>query len=215
MDPSPSPVSDADLVRRCLAGDRVAWTELLSRYADLVYGLLHKEGLDADACGDGFQEVSVRLWKGLHTLRNVDALLPFLATTTRRVAWRRRVRDRAREKREGLRARSEVDPGAEPLATLAALEEEQSVRRALDALADRCRRLLRALYFEPAASDYDAIAERLGIPRGSIGPTRRRCLEGLRRELWALGVGPDVSPPPPADSPAVPRRRRTKRGRSA
>ncbi len=195
----PAP-SDADLVRRCLDGDRVAWADLLSRYGDLVYGLLRRAGLDADSCADGFQDVSVLLWKGMRRLKNADSLLPWIATTTRRVSWRRKKRATAHAKREAAVAREERDPGPAPEEGLAALEEEQAVRRAMSAIHERCRRLLRALYFEESEGGYDEIARRLGIPRGSIGPTRARCLEALKKELAALGVGPEVSRRPIAAS---------------
>lgn len=178
----------------------MAWSDLLARYADLIYGLLRRAGLDRDACGDGFQEVSILLWKGMPKLRSADSLLPWIATTTRRVSWRMRKRGGARTRREESVARPEADPAAAPGETLVALEEEQAVRRALAALGERCRRLLAALYFEEAGGGYDDVAKRLGIPRGSIGPTRQRCLEGLKRELEALGFSTEVSRMPPAAS---------------
>lgn len=197
--------SDADLVRRCLDGDRVAWAELLARYADLVHGLLHRAGLDSSACADGFQEVSLLLWRHLRRLRDADRLLPWIATTTKRVGWRARRRARAHDAREASVARADRDPAAAPDVALAALEEEQAVRESLAALAERCRRLLTALYFAPGDGSYDDVAERLGMPRGSIGPTRQRCLEALRKELEARGFGaPDVSAAPsPASVPAT------------
>jgi len=81
------------------------------------------------------------------------------------------------------------------------LEDEQAVRRALGAMGERCRRLLRALYFDPSLASYDEVAARLGIPRGSIGPTRQRCLARLREELERAGfTPPEVSPGPPGAS---------------
>jgi RNA polymerase sigma factor (sigma-70 family) len=145
--------------------------------------------------------VFVRLWKSLPRLRRPDTLAPWLVTTAKRLAWRVRARTRSREAREKTTAKSEVDPASDPSVSSAALEEEQAVRRALGSIGERCRRLLRALYFESASSSYDDVAERLGIPRGSIGPTRQRCLERLREELERLGFpGAGVSPDPPAGS---------------
>ncbi len=57
--------TDTDLVRRCLDGDRLGWAELLARYGDLIYGLFHRAGLDKTSAADGFQEVSILLWKSL------------------------------------------------------------------------------------------------------------------------------------------------------
>lgn len=181
---------DADLVRRCLAGDRAAWAALLARYADLIHGLLHRAGLDAESRADAFQEVSLLLWKNLRRVKEAERLLPWIATTTRRVAWRDRKRRRARDARQAAAARPEATDET-PETSAAALEEEQAVRESLAAMEERCRRLLRALYFEAGAEGYDEVARRLGIPRGSIGPTRRRCLERLRAELGARGVVAD------------------------
>jgi RNA polymerase sigma factor (sigma-70 family) len=204
--------SDAELVRRCLDGDRLGWAELLGRYGDLIYGLLHRTGLDKTSASDAFQEISILLWKSLSRLRRVDNLVPWIATTTKRVAWRMKKRSKSRADRDASVARPEADPGGSPGDAVARLEDEQAVRQALATLGERCRRLLAALYFQSNDAGYDDVAERLGIPRGSIGPTRQRCLEGLRRELLASGFRDvDVSPPPGAAStPArdVSRRRR-------
>lgn len=210
--------TDAELVRRCLDGDRLGWADLLGRYGDLIYGLFHRAGLDKTSAADGFQEVSILLWKSLKKLRRAESLVPFIATTAKRIAWRMKQRARTRGDRDATAARPEADPGAGPEASIARLEEEQQVREALATLGERCRRLLAALYFQASEGGYDEIAERLGIPRGSIGPTRQRCLEGLRRELVARGFAEDGGGPPDdvspdtgvASSPArdVPRRRR-------
>lgn len=211
--------TDADLVRRCLDGDRLGWADLLARYGDLIYGLFHRAGLDKTSAADGFQEVSILLWKSLKKLRRAESLVPWIATTTKRIAWRMKQRSRSRADRDASVARPEADTGGGPDETVAQLEEEQRVRDALQSLGERCRRLLAALYFQPGEGGYDEIAERLGIPRGSIGPTRQRCLEGLRRELLARGFPEDGGGAPPSDvspeggaasPPArdVPRRRR-------
>jgi RNA polymerase sigma factor (sigma-70 family) len=188
---SPPVTFDSDLVRKCLSGDRVAWAALLQRYADLVYGLLFRAGLDEDARADGFQEVSVLLWKNLKRVQQAERLLPWIATTTRRVAWREKKKRKSRDARDASVAKGEAAPGDAPDVSLAALEEEQAVREALAAMEERCRRLLRALYFEAGGGEYDDVARRLGIPRGSIGPTRKRCLERLRAELAARGIRAD------------------------
>jgi RNA polymerase sigma factor (sigma-70 family) len=152
-----------------------------------------------------FQEVSIRLWKSLPRLRRTDTLAPWLATTTRRLAWRLRSRARSRTEREKETARGETAEDASPSQSVEAVEEEQAVREALASLGERCRRLLRALYFDASLASYDEVAARLGIPRGSIGPTRQRCLSQLREALGRAGfkgpdVPPDVSPASPGDS---------------
>src|SRR5262245_44172607 len=217
--PPDRPSEDASLVTRCLDGERTAWAELLGRHSDLVYGLLHRAGLDRTTAADAFQEVSILLWKSLKRLRSATSLVPWIVVTTRRVAWRIKKRSRARAGRDAAVARPEVSPDASPEEAVVAAEEEQAVRLALAALGERCRRLLTALYFQTNSGGYDDVAVRLGIPRGSIGPTRQRCLEGLRRELAERGVREDgvagVShSPATASSPARDVRRAPRRSRS-
>src|SRR5262245_48050642 len=176
-------LTDAELVARCLEGDRASWAELLRRYADLVYGLLRKAGLDETTAADVFQEVAILLWKNLKRLRRVETLVPWIATTTTRLGWRVKKRAKSRAARDVSAARPEADPQAAPPHAVEALEEEQAVRRALASLGARCRELLEALYFRTQSPSYDDLAAQLGMSRGSIGPTRQRCLEGMRKEL--------------------------------
>lgn len=185
--------TDPELVTACLAGDAGAWSALLARYLDLVHGLARQSGLDAALAQDVVQEVSLALWKALPRLKSAERLLPWILTTTRREAWRQGRLRRSAARREQGQARPEAAP-APP--SLEDLETQQAVREALAELGERCRRLIEALYFEATAeAGYDVVAERLGIPRGSIGPTRARCLEKLGAGLKARGLEPgsDVS----------------------
>jgi len=74
-------------------------------------------------------------------------------------------------------------------ADLERLEEQTLVRLALAALPGRCRRLVAALYYEDPPPRYAALARRLGMPVGSLGPTRARCIERLRGILQELSTG--------------------------
>ena len=65
--------------------------------------------------------------------------------------------------------------------SLAQIEHEHTVERALDELPDRCRRLINLLYFDHTEPSYSQIAEIMNMPEASIGPTRARCLEKLRK----------------------------------
>jgi RNA polymerase sigma factor (sigma-70 family) len=202
--------SDADLVRRCLAGDRAAWTALLARYSDLAYALLRRSGLDGASADDAFQEVAILLWRNLRRLRDVERLASWIGTTTRRVAWRERKRARSRDTHEAKAARDNASGGTAPDERAGTVEEEQALREALAGLGERCRELLSLLYFQSSDLTYDEIARRMGLPRGSLGPTRQRCLEALRGELDARGISdepdepaPDIREHPPAPASDV------------
>lgn len=202
--------TDPELVAACLTGEAEAWTTLLERYLDLVYGLARQTGLDDARAQDVVQEVSLALWRSLPRLRRAERLLPWVLTTTRREAWKMGRRGRASRRREQASARAEAAPSGPAEVDLVRLEEEQAVREALAALEERCRRLLRALYFDPVGEQgYDALSEQLGIPRGSLGPTRGRCLEKLKTELTRRGLAPEGGVSGPAPSASPPRRRRT------
>jgi RNA polymerase sigma factor (sigma-70 family) len=164
--------TDTDLVRRCLDGDRLGWADLLARYGDLIYGLFHRAGLDKTSAADGFQEVSILLWKSLKKLRRAESLVPWIATTTKRIAWRMKQRSRSRADRDASVARPEADTGGGPDDTVARLEEEQRVREALATLGERCRRLLGATSTGRGYDDRGALASpaisgrRAAVPRG-------------------------------------------------
>jgi RNA polymerase sigma factor (sigma-70 family) len=113
------------------------------------------------------------------TLREPAALGAWLETTTRRLCLRllqRHVREQLTDDCD-LRAASE-DPGPERQVLTG--ECRDTVRRALAALPDRQRRLMRLLVQRPDLS-YEEVGRRLAMPIGSIGPTRARCLDRLRR----------------------------------
>ena len=84
-----------------------------------------------------------------------------------------------------MRAGPAPDPPAD--ATLEEIEEQALVRQALERLGDRCRRLLWHLFYKHEPLSYADLARDLGMPEGSIGPTRARCLEKLRGVLGAMG----------------------------
>lgn len=182
------PELDARLVARCLDGDERAWTALVRRYQPLVYAVARSFRLSDEDLGDVFQEVFTALVRGLPRLRDARALCRWLSSTTERVAFALALRRRRETARAGGgldSTRPLADPGPPIGADLEALEERMLVRIALGHLGARCQELLNALYAE-ATEPYRVIAQRLGMPVGSIGPTRARCLERLREALEDL-----------------------------
>lgn len=173
-----------DLLERCLAGDQAAWSALVDRYAGLVYAIARAHRLDEPACDDVAQAVFAALVRRLPELREPRALPGWISTSAQRECWR--VRARTRREPVGTPADdgSPVQPAPD---RLEAIEQAQRVREALDELGGRCRDLLVALYMTGTAEpDYPALSRQLGMPVGSIGPTRARCLAKLARIL-----GPD------------------------
>jgi RNA polymerase sigma factor (sigma-70 family) len=162
---------DAELVERCLAGDRGAWDELVLAYSRYVYAICSQgfrlQGADAE---DAFQEVFLRIFDRLGTLRNPDALRPWIAQLTRRVCLDRLSAGRREEP-------SELEPeGIE--STLDELDEAFAVREAMAGLSDECQEVLDRFFCRDES--YRTIGDALGIPSGTIASRISRCLGKLR-----------------------------------
>ena len=177
----------AELVVRASGGDQTAWDEVVDRFAGLVWHVARAHRLgDADSA-DVAQTVWLRLVESLPRLREPAAVGGWLATTTRNECLRV-LRVSGREVADDSTVLVDVPSReASPEAVVELAEDRHLVRTALDRLSERCRTLLRALAYSPDDS-YADISSALGMPVGSIGPTRSRCLQHLRRELVAGGA---------------------------
>ena len=170
------------LVTRARNGDKQAWDELVDRYAPLIWSICRRYRLrraDADDVGQG---VWLRLVDQLGSLRDPAALPGWLATTTQRECGR------------VLRvSREQGVPGQSPDAAdipdkvtgiaeseLLRAERHAALRDAFTQLPPKSQQLIALLIQDPPLS-YAQISAKLGIPAGSIGPNRSRCLQKLRR----------------------------------
>jgi RNA polymerase sigma factor (sigma-70 family) len=179
-----SAARDDELIAACLAGDQGAWRELVGRYSRLVLAVPRQCGLDGNDAEDVFQEVFAALLRQLGQLRSRQSLAKWLITTAHRSAWRRYSRrGRCAELDAGI-----VAPGEPPAELVERMEREHLVRSAVRRMGGRCERLLTALYLEGCEPSYEQVAQRLGIPRGSIGPARARCLAKLVHLLRSAGA---------------------------
>lgn len=181
---------DAALVARCRAGDESAWNALVQRYQRLVYAVARRGGLDEHAAGDVFQTVFARLLEHLPRLKQPERLQAWVVTTAKRetLAYRARADRHQSIDDDDAPALEMQDGGALPGEALDDLQQLAELRWALERLDRRCATLLELL-FRDAEDElgYDEIARRAGMPRGSIGPTRARCLDKLR-SLWRPGA---------------------------
>lgn len=182
----------AELVQRCLHGDAGAWRALVERYARLVHSIPARQGLSPAEIDDVGQEVFLALAQNLHTIEDAERLPAWLVTTTRRVCWRLNARRRSEqpleentgEEDEGRTTRRQLaSPLPTPDEALANWDRQETLRQALGQLGQRCRDLLTLIFLDPQEPGYDEISARLGMPKGSIGPTRNRCLQQLRSLL--------------------------------
>jgi len=180
------PELDARLVARCLEGEARAWEALVRRHERLVYSIGRSYRLGDEDMGDVFQEVFTALLKGLPRLRDGRTLVRWLASTTERIARTtalRRRKEAAREDHGEDTVERLVDHQEEVGADLERVERQHQVRLALAGVSERCRRLLEALYYEDPTPSYSELSQRLGVPVGSLGPTRARCMERLKGHL--------------------------------
>ena len=178
------------LVESARAGDSRAWDLLVARFGCRVWAVCRAYHLSRADADDVFQVVWMRLVNSLDAIREPDRLGAWLATTARHECLRA-LRKAGRQLPVGDDAeldRPDADaPG--PDAGLLRTEREAALWAALGSLSPECQRLLRVLLADPPPS-YLEVSEALGMPVGSIGPTRGRCLRHLRSKLGGIsGAG--------------------------
>jgi RNA polymerase sigma factor (sigma-70 family) len=179
------------LVDRAAGGDQGAWDEIVERYAPLVWTICCRYRLSRHDIEDVGQTVWLLLVEQLGRLREPAALPGWLATTTSRECLRV-----VTAARKSQRLRSGLDD-AEQFVDDKVIDEElllternAGLRAAFAELPPRCQRLLSMLMRDPPCS-YAEIHGALGIPVGSIGPQRARCLERMRRSSALIALGHD------------------------
>lgn len=177
------PELDARLVARCIEGDEHAWESLVRRHERLVFSIGRSYRLTDEDMADVFQEVFTALLKGLPRMRDGRTLVRWLSSTSERIARTttlKRRREAAREDRANETFANLADEGEAIGADLERVERQHQVRLALGAVSERCKRLLEALYYEDPTPSYTELSQRFGVPVGSLGPTRARCMERLK-----------------------------------
>jgi RNA polymerase sigma factor (sigma-70 family) len=173
------------LVQAATGGQPAAWERLIDEFGALVWAVTRSHRLsDADAA-DVAQTTWLRLLEHLDAINDRTRVGAWLATTARRECLRV-LRDSRREVFYGDTI-PEQAPGAPELDTeLLAEERDEAIWRAFGRLRASDQALLRMLMADPRPA-YEEISAALGLPVGSIGPTRGRALERLRRELRREG----------------------------
>jgi RNA polymerase sigma factor (sigma-70 family) len=177
--------SEADLLHRARRGDAGAWRELIERYTRLVRSRARACGLQEADVQDVAQNTWLRLAENLARIRTPEALAGWVSTVAARDAARI-ARRRARERPVDEMADSVHDSAPDPQEQVLCWSEQDRVRAAVATLEPHRQALIRELFASDRAP-YATIAERLGMPVGSLGPTRARTLVQLRRHLLATG----------------------------
>ena len=175
----PADTSTSELVARARDGDEESWRQLVHRMKNVVWKTVNGFNMPTGDTEDAFAATMFRLAENLDRIRDPERLPGWLATTARN------------ESLALLRARRRTvvmdevpedggDPGDHET-NLVLDELRQAVREAFATLGRECQQLLRLLTGDPPMQ-YRDIAEHLGVPIGSIGPTRQRCLQKLRSQ---------------------------------
>jgi RNA polymerase sigma factor (sigma-70 family) len=172
--------SDAELVAACRRGDEAAWRELVERFSRYVYAIASRAyGLDEVDAEDVFQEVFARAYEHLDRLRSDEAIRPWIAALTRRLAIDR-LRAAAREEPS-----DEAFEPTDPHDAIAEIDEALTVHEALARLPERCGEILDRFFAHDQS--YRMLGDALGLPAGTIASRISRCLDKLREELGKIG----------------------------
>jgi RNA polymerase sigma factor (sigma-70 family) len=172
------PTSIGELARAAQRGDPRAWDRLVNELTPMLRGAIRRYGLNHHDTEDVLQGTWIRAWAGIGNLHEPAAIAGWLLTSARRNAIR------------ALHARSRQTPASEPATDLPEpgptlderlIESERAtaLHGAIRRLPTRQRMIVEALLRD---RDYQRISDELGVPIGSIGPTRARSLDRLRRD---------------------------------
>jgi RNA polymerase sigma factor (sigma-70 family) len=180
-------LNDTLLVKGCLAGNEEAWSMLIEKYKALIYSIPVKYGLPPQEAADVFQATCTELLVRLPEIREPRALPKWLMQVAHHESyrWKRQGQRVVSRDADGDLPEPEIPPVAESL--VQQTQEEQMLREAMASLTPQCRRLVELLFYEVPARPYTEVAKELGLAVGSIGFTRQRCIERLRRQLEDLG----------------------------
>lgn len=182
----PSEVADA--VRRAAAGERAAWDELVASFSRLVWSIAVAHRLGPADSAEVAQTTWMRLVENLGRITQPERLGGWLATTARHESLRL-LRLRGRELLTDDESRLDLggyDDSPTPESVLLEHDRDRRLWRAFAALPEYCRTLLHLVVI--IRPPYAEVSDALEMPVGSIGPTRARCLERLRKLLAADGM---------------------------
>lgn len=174
-------------LNRVRRGDERGWHALVELLGPIALNAARRTRVSQEDMEDAVQRTFVSLYQNRDRIQNAQTLPRWVAVTASRHALNliRTRKDSVSVEASNLdQLIADTELAADAIAVKAV--EHGLVHQGLDRLDERCGNLLRALFYSESC-DYRNLAEELGIPMGSIGPTRARCLDKLRRSLLKLG----------------------------
>jgi len=169
-------MTEAALVARCRSGDQAAWNELVERFSRYVYAIaVQAFRLPEHDAEDVFQEVFTRVYQHLDSLRDDEAVRPWIGQLTWRVCINRpRTSSREQPAETDLEVTDDED-------VIGRLDEAFSVHEALATLPEHCKEILDRFFARDES--YRQIGDSLGLPAGTIASRISRCLVKLRDQF--------------------------------
>jgi RNA polymerase sigma factor (sigma-70 family) len=177
-----------ELVESCRKGDPAAWKELIRRISPVVFSVCRSMKLTREESFDIFGQVSYLLLTHLDSLRSPEKVLSYVGTTARREVYALTRRAGMHEHIEDqqdtdLRLATHVSPDKQ----YEEVQESELIAKAMVQLPKRDFELLKTLFFDEEVSSYEETSKKLKMPVASIGPTRARSLQRLKKILKRLG----------------------------
>lgn len=165
-------------------GDRARMGELVSLVTPILWHTVRAQNVPQSSAEDVIQAAWLALVRNADAISDPRAVLQWLVVTARREAWRT-VKAERRVDPQDFEADDLIAPtDAAPEPTVVREAGQSALWNHISQLSQRCRELLRVIAFADRP-DYAMLASALGMPVGSIGPTRGRCLAKLRAQLIA------------------------------
>jgi RNA polymerase sigma factor (sigma-70 family) len=188
VDRKPAAVrDDTRLVKQCLAGNEEAWSVLIDKYKALIYSIPVKYGLPQHEAAEVFQATCAEMLARLPGLREPRALPKWLMQVAHHKCYHWKQQQQRLVSRDADPNLPVPEAPAIAESLVQQTQEEQMVREAMAALSPQCRRVVELLFFEEPPRPYNQVAAELGLAVGSIGFTRQKCIDRLRRHLEELG----------------------------
>jgi RNA polymerase sigma factor (sigma-70 family) len=183
-----APDEVADLVAEAAAGSESAWERLVDAYVGMIWATVRRHHLPEAEATDVVQTTWLRLVQNIDRLSDPSRVGAWLATTARRECLRIIAQKKRTIPTDDPATLDRIDTAIRPSdSRLLDVERDEAVRGLFLQLPPRCQELLSLLLADPAPS-YAEISEQLGIPQGSIGPTRGRCLKKLEQLAAQQGI---------------------------
>ncbi|MBO9523825.1 MAG: sigma-70 family RNA polymerase sigma factor [Nocardioidaceae bacterium] len=167
-------------------GDEQALEELVRTLSPVLWQVARAAGLDRSSAEDVVQTTWLALVRSAASIDSPQSVAGWLCTTARREAWRVGKKARRETATDDEVLSPALPPADGPENDVVLADDRELLLRCLERLNERCRALLRIVAAGPRP-DYAEVSRTLGMPVGSIGPTRGRCLEKLRQELALEG----------------------------